>query len=263
MRCPSSPCRTRAYLTWTGRRGITWIIVGILSIQNLRHSAKLSPDSNRICKLFILYDSERNPFRHLLSYALEDSTLQQCILALAARHFANTGKSFDQANLAVSLRFAHAKMDAIHFKRQTIGALSRQLTHPELGKKDPTMATILLLIFLDLLESGIDGWDYHLQGAKSLVTLYQSLTGPCASSESEDPGDTAHEMRRFIDRQFSLYVISRWLLDAVSPLTISGLQHLEQHSPPRSRGPNSLSVGTEISIKSPLFGAFSDVQSLF
>lgn len=96
-------------------------------------------------------------------------------------------------------------MDALHFKRQTIGALSGRLTHPELGKKDSTMATILLLIFLDLLEFGIDGWDYHLQGAKGLVNLYQSLN---TGSQSEDSGETAQEVRRFIDRQFSLYVIS-------------------------------------------------------
>lgn len=99
-------------------------------------------------------------------------------------------------------------MDALHFKRQTIGALSRQLTRPELGKKDATLATILLLIFLDLLESGIDGWDYHLQGAKGLVNLYQSLVAPRASGQSEDPGETTQELRRFIDRQFSLYVVS-------------------------------------------------------
>lgn len=70
------------------------------------------------------------------------------------------------------------------------------------------MATILLLIFLDLLESGIDGWDYHLQGAKGLVNLYQSLVAPRASGQSEDSGETAQELRRFIDRQFSLYVVS-------------------------------------------------------
>lgn len=162
--------------------------------------------------------------------------------------------------MIVSPRFIQANVDALHFKRQTIGAVSRQLTRPELGKKDATMATILLLIFLDLLESGIDGWDYHLQGAKGLVNLYQSLN---ASGQSDDSGETALEVRRFIDRQFSLYVISPWSLDSRSTLTVTGLQRLEQRSPPRNRDLNFLSVVMEIGIQSPLLGAFSDVQSLY
>lgn len=67
------------------------------------------------------------------------------------------------------------------------------------------MSTILLLIFLDLLESGIEGWKYHLHGAEGLVNLSRSLLGPSTSEYvNNNPGETVRETRRFIARQFSL-----------------------------------------------------------
>lgn len=168
---------------------------------------KPAKDSKRICKLYILYDSDSNPFRNLLSYTLENSALQKSIIALAARHFANTGHSFNQIDAIVSTRFDKAHLDALLFKKQAIEALSRSLSHVDKSEKDATMATILLLIFLDLLESGIDGWNFHLRGVKGLFNLYWSLIEPGYSGNTNnDPGDTIQETRRFIASQFSLYV---------------------------------------------------------
>ncbi|KAJ5822641.1 hypothetical protein N7447_004981 [Penicillium robsamsonii] len=166
-------------------------------------------DNVRIAKLYILYDSERNPFRTLLTYAMDDLILRKCIIAVAARHFANTGRSFDQADDALSPRFVNANLDALNFKKQTIKALSLSLSmsHLERFHKDKIMATILLLIFLDLLESGIDGWKYHLHGAEGLVNLSHSLLKPGVSEYvNSDPGETVEETRRFIARQFSLSI---------------------------------------------------------
>jgi hypothetical protein len=137
---------------------------------------------------------------------MNELTLQNCILAVAARHFANTGQSFDDTEGSLSPRFVGANLDALHFKKQTIKALSSSLSHPELSKKDAIASTILLLIFLDLLESGIDGWRYHLRGAEGLVNFSHSLLDPVASGSSKDgPGDTIRETRHFVARQFSLY----------------------------------------------------------
>ncbi|KAF9891464.1 hypothetical protein FE257_003930 [Aspergillus nanangensis] len=159
----------------------------------------------RIAKLFILHDSESNPFRNLLSYAMDHSILQQCIIAVAARHFANTGKSFDHADGTLSPRFVNANLDALHFKQRTITALSLSLSHPESSQKDEIMATILLLIFLDILEAGINGWKYHLRGVEGLVNVSHSLleSGP-STYVNNDPGETVDETRRFVARQFSL-----------------------------------------------------------
>ncbi|CAG8269047.1 unnamed protein product [Penicillium olsonii] len=174
-------------------------------------------DCKRICKLYILYDSDRNPFRNLLAYTEENSPLQKSILALAARHFANTGHSFNQISTDLHPRFDQGHLDALLFKKQAIEGLSSSLSRIDMHEKDSLTAAILLLIFLDILESGIDGWKSHLRGVKSLVGLYWTLKSPVSSGTfHKDPGDTVQETRRFIATQFSLYVSvfrgSSWLV---------------------------------------------------
>lgn len=135
--------------------------------------------------------------------------LQKSIIALAARHYANTGYSFGATDATIGYRFAGVNMDALLFKKQTIEALSSSLSRSGISRKDTTMATILLLIFLDLLESGMDGWNFHLQGARGLLLLNQSLLDPVSENNVKVyPGDMVQETRRFITEQFSLYVIT-------------------------------------------------------
>ncbi|KAJ5199824.1 hypothetical protein N7472_005028 [Penicillium cf. griseofulvum] len=187
---PHLPCKTLVYTVLIGHRDSILII---------------PKDNIRIAKLFILYDSESNPFRTLLTCAMNDLTLQKCILAVAARHYANTGRSFDDTEDSLSPRFVNANVDALHFKKKTINALSLSLSDPAPSQKDAIVSTILLLIFLDLLESGIDGWRYHLRGAEGLVKLCHSLLEPITSgSFNRDPGGIIHETRHFVARQLSL-----------------------------------------------------------
>ncbi|KAL4915658.1 fungal-specific transcription factor domain-containing protein [Aspergillus aurantiobrunneus] len=158
--------------------------------------------NKRICKLYVLYGSDSNPIRNLLSYAMEDVALQNSVVALAARHFANTGHSFDPIDADSSPRFAKAELDALHFKTQTMEALSQSLSHKETCKKDAALATVLLLIFLDLLESGINGWNCHVQGAKA---LHQSLAESGSNGNADiDRGETVPEIRQFITRELFL-----------------------------------------------------------
>ena len=164
-------------------------------------------DDLRISKLFILYDSERNPFRSLLTYALDDATLRMAILAVAARHFANSGHSFEQWNDALAHRFVNADWDALHFKMRAIKLLSSSLSCPGSSQKRTILlATILFMIFLDILESGIDGWQYHLHGAKSLVNLSRSLLEVGAKDNfSSCPDVVVEDTERFVGQQFALY----------------------------------------------------------
>ncbi|KAF3388799.1 hypothetical protein F1880_004192 [Penicillium rolfsii] len=162
-------------------------------------------DNIRIAKLFILYDSPSNPFRSLLAYAADNSTLRMSIMAVAARHFANSARSFDQTVGTPSPRFVNANVDALRFKKRSIKTLSTSLSQAQPSQKDAIMASILLLIFLDILESGIDGWNYHLRGAEALITISQSMLKPDASQDTtSDSGGTVKETRRFVARQFSL-----------------------------------------------------------
>jgi hypothetical protein len=172
----------------------------------------ITPDNERICKLFIVYDSDNNPLRSLIPFGMKEPILQKAILALAARHHANSGQSFYQLQAPASPGLINANRDALLFKHQAVEALSRALgnANSNSSKKDTTVASIFLLIFLDLLESGSDGWNFHLEGAKSLISSQRLLLGD--SGVNNGPGQTVKDIRGFIARQIHLWVIFLYLM---------------------------------------------------
>ena len=152
-------------------------------------------DNQQICKLFIVYDSQRNPFRTLISIALNNPMLLDAVLSLATRHRANMSRPFADNGEPTGSELASIYHNAIHFKYRAIQRLSRAVSCPTLRMADETVATVFLLIFLDLLESGCDRWNKHIEGAKSLM----ALMGP------EDPGHMVQQIRRFITKEIYLY----------------------------------------------------------
>lgn len=82
-------------------------------------------------------------------------------------------------------------------------ALSQTLRNNGLASQDTTVASIFLLIFLDLIESGSDGWNFHLEGAKKLI----SSTYPKSDHQNginQGPGETVQDIREFITKQIHL-----------------------------------------------------------
>jgi hypothetical protein len=132
--------------------------------------------------------------------------LQKAILALAARHHANAGQPFNRVKSLTSSGPVNADRDALLFKHQAMEALSRVIGAGDTLKNDTTVASIFLLIFLDLLESGSDGWNFHLEGAKSLITSHQLLLKSQAGVNN-GPGQTLQEIWGFISKQIHLCVI--------------------------------------------------------
>ncbi|KAJ5627786.1 hypothetical protein N7490_010014 [Penicillium lividum] len=159
--------------------------------------------NERICKLFIVYDSDKNPFRSLIPLGLKDPALLKALLALAARHHVNAGQSFDQAETPTEPRLVNAHWDALSFKHQAIEALSHSLHDNTDYKQDTIVASIFLLIFLDLIESGSDGWNFHLEGAKKLIASTY-LTPESHAGVNQGPGETVQEIREFITKQIHL-----------------------------------------------------------
>ncbi|KZF25138.1 C6 transcription factor (Acr-2) [Xylona heveae TC161] len=150
--------------------------------------------NDRICKVFIVYDSEKNPFRSLIPLGLNEPVLLETILALAARHLANAGHLFSDLGERMLPESVNAHCEALHFKHRAIQGLASTLRNPALYQKDATIASVFLLVFLDLLESGCDRWNYHLEGAKRLMTLMKP----------HDPGRTIEGIRHFITNQIHL-----------------------------------------------------------
>jgi hypothetical protein len=173
--------------------------LGDISMSSLDRVSKYYLDyyNDRICKLFIVYDSNQNPFRSLVSLAVKDPLLLSAVLALAARHRANEGRTFNGTEAPIPW-MDNAQQDALVFKHQAIRALSQIVGDPESCRTDSTIASIFLLIFLDLVESGNDRWNAHLEGAKTLLALNKSL------SQVNDPGRTVQEIRSFITKQIYL-----------------------------------------------------------
>ncbi|KAJ5359489.1 uncharacterized protein N7496_011902 [Penicillium cataractarum] len=159
--------------------------------------------NERICELFIVYDTERNPFRSLIPLGLENPVLMKALLALAARHHVNKGQSFHEPESPTSPQLVTANRHALAFKHQAMEALSKSLADPKISKQDTTVASIFLLVFLDLLESGSDGWNFHLEGAKNLI----ASTYPQNDSQAginHGPGQTVQEIRAFITKQIKV-----------------------------------------------------------
>jgi hypothetical protein len=143
----------------------------------------------------------------LLPYAFGDGLLLKAISALSARHIANASQSFDHASEGVTPQYADAEFEALRSKAQAITSLKADLALPVPCKKDITLATILLLIFVELLESGLDGWNFHLKGARGLGDISQSLIQPVPPGHASTiSGNMAQDVRSFIARQYSMYV---------------------------------------------------------
>ncbi|GKZ43340.1 hypothetical protein AbraIFM66951_004437 [Aspergillus brasiliensis] len=151
-----------------------------------------------ICGLFIVYDSDRNPFRALMSLALLDHTLLKCVLALAARHRVNRNCSFRDLTIDASSSLLNAHSDALRFKYQAIQGIAQALGDATSRNKDTTVASIFLLVFLDLLESGSDRWNVHLEGAKRLM---ESSASDSQAVSKRSSGQTIEDLRNFLASQ--------------------------------------------------------------
>lgn len=157
----------------------------------------------------------------MISLVPSDETLLKAVLALAAQHKANTGQRIFEGP---SGRLTDAHHHALTFKHDAIRGLSQAVQNVELCRQDSTVASIFLLIFLDLLESGRDRWNVHIEGAKNLIALLNQQTG-------YNPGQTVQEIRGFITKQIYLYVLQTAYKPFAyfSPLTMTGSRLWGQH----------------------------------
>ncbi|GLA05519.1 hypothetical protein AnigIFM60653_006011 [Aspergillus niger] len=175
-----------------------------------------------ICGLFIVYDSDRNPLRALMSLALLDHTLLKSVLALAARHRVNRHCSFHDLTIKASSDQMIANADALRFKYQAIQGIAQALGDATSRNKDTTVASIFLLVFLDLLESGSDRWNVHLEGAKRLM---EPSTPDSQAVSRHDSGQTIEDLRNFLASQ--IYSIETLGGTFVRPKLLSQFNLLE------------------------------------
>ncbi|KAE8130923.1 fungal-specific transcription factor domain-containing protein [Aspergillus pseudotamarii] len=184
--------------------------------------------SKCVCKLFVMYDSKRNPLRNLIPAALGDSILLTSIIALSARHMANGGQSFYELGTSTLPALSDAHHNALWFKYKAIQEISHALSDEKLDTHDIVMASAFLLIFLDLLESGSDKWNVHLEGVKTLITQIQPMGS--GTGTEQGLGGTVEEMRNFIIRQ--IYLIDTLGATYTRPRLLSNTTSLQEPTTP-------------------------------
>ena len=97
--------------------------------------------------------------------------------------------------------------DALSFKQQVIAGLSVVLDDSNDFNKchqDMTIASVFLLILLDLLESGGEEWQFHSHGAKSLITSSLHQSPPKHVLSEQEPTHIIHGLRDFVIQQIAL-----------------------------------------------------------
>ncbi|KAB8276379.1 C6 transcription factor (Acr-2) [Aspergillus minisclerotigenes] len=185
--------------------------------------------SKCVCKLFVMYDSKKNPLRNLIPAALSNSVLLTSIIALSARHMANGDQSFYELGTSTLPALTDAHHNALWFKYKAIQELSRALNDANPYTQDTLVAGAFLLIFLDLLESGSDKWNVHLEGVKKLITQIQ----PSMESQIGDElglGETVEGIRNFIIRQ--IYLIDTLGATYTRPRLLSNTPPLQEPTTP-------------------------------
>ncbi|XRM40442.1 hypothetical protein ABZX51_003762 [Aspergillus tubingensis] len=125
--------------------------------------------SRCVCKLFVMFDSQRNPLRQLIPAALANPILTASIMAISARHMANGQQLYSERQDGDHATRFQAHPDGLMYKQKAIRGLIQALNDPVPKSRDVLVLSAFILIFLDLLESGRDHWKSHLGGIKQLV----------------------------------------------------------------------------------------------
>ncbi|KAJ5341100.1 Protein of unknown function DUF3468 [Penicillium brevicompactum] len=143
---------------------------------------------------FALYSQHKNPFRDLTALVNHSPVLAHSITALGALHYSLLSESdssllpWSSGNLATAdsnlsveeiedivapagsrKPSSQAYRHFLEFKQRALRQLSTDLRSPEMQKDGRTIAAIVLLAFLDIIESGSGAWSTHIEGAKKLL----------------------------------------------------------------------------------------------
>jgi hypothetical protein len=118
----------------------------------------------------VLRDSpEENPFRNLIPLSGDHPVLQYIIVAISALHLANTTRKDFSTQTDRQDPSEKTYKDALLAKQKALRLLSEELTNSESMNSDIVLASIMLFIEFELLDSGKNGWKFHTEGAKQLM----------------------------------------------------------------------------------------------
>lgn len=177
----------RCFKILAGAPSSTSVTVGILYDTSKEASFLLTSqeDDRQVCKDLVLQDlPTQNPFRDLLSLAGNFAVMLHIIVANSALHMANASQINSQVRSAksspairkITLRreklhgaSSQAYVDALLAKQKALHALSWAVTEHDSSTVDVVLASIMLFIKFELLDSGKNDWRFHVDGARQLI----------------------------------------------------------------------------------------------
>ncbi|PGH35814.1 hypothetical protein GX50_01398 [[Emmonsia] crescens] len=158
---------------------------------------------HKFCRLMVLLEvPHNNPYRRLLQMVNVSSGLCAAMAAIGACHnlhilhysdqspfdslsLKNKGESFEDgkqfarsSNPNVRVAYQHLLV----LKHRALCHLEQNLSNPRTRGEDASIASALLLMVLDMVESGRGSWKQHVEGAKRLL---QSRFRPLVEKDAD------------------------------------------------------------------------------
>jgi hypothetical protein len=143
--------------------------------------------SNNVCPDFVLYDAPySNPFRTLIPLTQCYPCLLQIIIAISALHMSNaseghlTTSSLDFTHVvpqssALSSNLAFSQKtnseSALTAKQRALELLNIAIGQMEPKDLDGILATVLLFVQFEIMDSGRNEWRNHIRGARVLIDM--------------------------------------------------------------------------------------------
>lgn len=172
-----------------------------------------------------------NPFKEFMRLIPASAGLLYTIISVAALHKAQRHGSLDletpvrSTELTLTTPLPSPEFyDALVNKQQALYHLRKEFQDPNVSNHDGPIASILMFVWLELMDSGRDSWKYHLTALRRIVqaTLVPTMdqTGGFTS--------TFWSSCQYFEMIFATYVLSSSLVD--TKLTHSAMKSWAQHS---------------------------------
>lgn len=158
-----------------------------------------------VCRDLVVYDSSgHNPFRDVIPLTQDHPILLQIIIANSAIHMHNASQPFlmstspDDGQALHSRRHKSGKLyyDALTAKQRALTMLRQVLNKKTSKDIDVTLAVIVMLINLELIDAGAADWIHHINGGRKIIEAL------CKPEQLQDI--TASPLRRFL--------VSNWMV---------------------------------------------------
>jgi Fungal specific transcription factor domain/Fungal Zn(2)-Cys(6) binuclear cluster domain len=151
------------------------------------------PVARSVCQDLVCYDvPNHNPFRLLIPLTRGYPALLHVIIAISALHMSNASQrpfrksSFTLAQRKTTSRYgidstsfsstpsSKAYSQALLAKQSALRLLRRILNDTQSADLEIVLASVLLFVEFELIDSGRDDWRFHINAAKGLIDSLQS-----------------------------------------------------------------------------------------